>query len=373
MYETMSNTPKRKKIRIRYIVLICLLIYVWLTLLIPPLGSLYAKWIYPYVSVILSSFAKLFPFSLNNLFIISAILGFIIYPIYSRHKKNKRSWKKILFQMGTFIVCVYVWFYIAWGLNYAQPDFFHRTPMTKNNIYDRELFTDFLEEYLGGLNNSYTFIEKRNINRIRKEIYKQYFSLNPDEYGIHNLTMLPPKHKQVLFSKLFTKMGISGFMGPFFCEYHINEFIPNSQYASTFAHELSHFLGVANEAEANFYAYIACTNSMSPEVQFSGYLSVLNYVLRDAKKVYTEDQYEQILPGIRPEVKEEAKNNYLFWKENCSPSLSNAQNKIYDLYLKGNKIKSGTDNYSEVMELLISHQQWKREQEELYRIQEGLK
>ncbi len=369
----MNNTPKRKKIRIRYIVLLCLLIYVWLTLLIPPLGTLYAKWIYPYVSVILSSFSKLFPFSLSNLFIISGILGLIIYPIYSRHKKEQRSWKKITFQTGVFIVCFYVWFYIAWGLNYAQPDFFQRTPMSKNNIYDRELFTDFIEEYLGGLNNSYTLIEKRNINRIRKKIYRQYFSLNPQEYGIHNLTILPPKHKSVVFPKLFTKMGISGFMGPFFCEYHINEFIPNSQYASTFAHELSHFLGVANEAEASFYAYIACTNSMEKEIQFSGYLSVLSYVLRDAKKIYTEDEYEQILSGIRPEVKEVAKQNYSFWKKNCSPLLSNAQNKIYDLYLKGNKIKSGTNNYSEVMELLISHQQWKREQEELYRIQEGLK
>jgi hypothetical protein len=34
---------------------------------------------------------------------------------------------------------------------------------------------------------------------------------------------------------------------------------------------------------------------------------------------------------------------------------------IYDLYLKGNKIESGRKNYSEVIGLLISYNEWKKE------------
>ncbi len=372
MSKTTNNSPKRKKIRIRYVVLICLLIYVWLTLLFPSMGLFYSKWIYPFIALILASFSKLFPFSLNDLFILFSIIGLISFPIYSRLKKNKRSWKKIFTQIGIFIVCIYVWFYMAWGLNYSQPGLYDRSEIGNNATCDKEFFSEFLEDYLTGLNNSYSQADRKNIHRIHKEIYKQFYSLNQKEFGIHNLTVLPPKHKNITFSNFFTKMGISGYMGPFFCEYHINKNIPNSQYASTYAHELSHYLGVTNEAEANFYAYVVCTNSTVNEVQFSGYLSVINYVMNEAEKVYSEAEFEQILSGVRPEVKEVVRENHKFWKSHYSPLLGRAQNKVYDAYLKGNKIKSGTQNYCEVMGLLISYQQWKNKKEELYRIQEGL-
>lgn len=373
MNETTNNTPKRKKMRIRYVVLFALLIYVWLTLLIPSLGSFYSVWVYPYIAIILSSFSRLFPFSVNDLLIIAGIFGLIFYPIYSRCKKNKRPWKKILSQIGVFILFGYVWFYLAWGLNYAQPSFYDRTEICKVKTCDREVFSDFLVAYFTGLNNSYTPIQKRNTNKIHKELFKQFYSLNPEAYGIHNLSILPPKHKNITFSGLFTKMGISGYMGPFFCEYHINKNIPNTQYASTYAHELSHYLGITSEAEANFYSYVTCTNSTVNEIRFSGYLSILNYVLNDACEIYTKEEFEAILSGIRPEVKEIVKQNQQFWKDNYNPTLGKTQHKLYNAYLKGNKIESGTRNYSEVMGLLISHQQWKKEQDELYLIQEGLK
>ena len=43
-----------------------------------------------------------------------------------------------------------------------------------------------------------------------------------------------------------------------------------------------------------------------------------------------------------------------------SPLIGNIQDWIYDLYLKGNKIESGRKNYSEVVGLLISYEEWKK-------------
>ena len=42
-----------------------------------------------------------------------------------------------------------------------------------------------------------------------------------------------------------------------------------------------------------------------------------------------------------------------------SPLIGDIQDFIYDLYLKGNKIQSGRKNYSEVIGLLISYEEWK--------------
>ena len=44
-----------------------------------------------------------------------------------------------------------------------------------------------------------------------------------------------------------------------------------------------------------------------------------------------------------------------------SPLIGDIQDWIYDLYLKGNKIESGRKNYSEVIGLLISYNEWKKE------------
>jgi hypothetical protein len=44
-----------------------------------------------------------------------------------------------------------------------------------------------------------------------------------------------------------------------------------------------------------------------------------------------------------------------------NPRIGDIQDWIYDLYLKGYKIVSGRKNYSEVIGLLISYNEWKKE------------
>ena len=104
------------KPNVRYLVLGVLLGLVWLTQLIPALATFYSQTVYPCFSYILSSFSNLFPFAIGDLFIFLSIAGIIIYPIYARLRK-KTPWKKILLRDGEYLLWVYVWFYLAWGLN----------------------------------------------------------------------------------------------------------------------------------------------------------------------------------------------------------------------------------------------------------------
>ena len=66
-----------KKITIRSIILGILLLLVLLTQMIPSLGEFYARSIYPLISLCLSSFSRLFPFAIGDLFIFLSILGVI--------------------------------------------------------------------------------------------------------------------------------------------------------------------------------------------------------------------------------------------------------------------------------------------------------
>ena len=119
-------------------------------------------------------------------------------------------------------------------------------------------------------------------------------------------------------------------------------------------------MGITSEAEANFYAYQVCTRSQVQAIRFSGYLSVLPHVLNNARRLMAEEEYAQLFRCIRPEIIGLAKKNSEYWMKKYNPVIGRIQDRIYDLYLKGNKIESGRKNYSEVVGLLISYEEWKK-------------
>lgn len=340
---------KRKSFKIiHYVLLFVLLIFVWAAMGIPAMGEWYAYSVYPSIAKVLSSISGRIPFSVGDLFIFLSIAGLVIYPFVAGYRKKK--WEKIILNMVTYLALVYVWFYLAWGLNYSQPDFYRRTNIAYSR-YSPEKFQSFAEEYIANLNQAYIPIHSLDKTMIHADIINTYRSL--DGVGIHH-PRGNPRVKTMLLSPLISKMGISGYMGPFFCEFNVNADLPLSQYPSTYAHELAHFLGITGEAEANFYAYLVCTCSDVPEIRFCGYFSVLHYVLDNARGFMSEEKYMRLIAGIRSEIVDLATENRKHWQALYSPVAGEVQSWFYDLYLKGNKIQSGRKNYSEVVGLLIS-------------------
>ena len=53
-----------------------------------------------------------------------------------------------------------------------------------------------------------------------------------------------------------SRVAVTGYMGPFFTEFNLNQELLSVEYPFTYAHELAHRLGIASEAEANLYAYL---------------------------------------------------------------------------------------------------------------------
>lgn len=87
----------------------------------------------------------------------------------------------------------------------------------------------------------------------------------------------------MLFTPFISMVGVTGSMGPFFCEFTLNGDLLPVNYPATYAHELAHLLGITSEAEANFYAYQVCTRSEAMGIRFSGYFSILGHVLEMRK------------------------------------------------------------------------------------------
>ena len=134
----------------------------------------------------------------------------------------------------------------------------------------------------------------------------------------------------------------------------MNKDVLTGQKPFSYAHELSHLLGVSNEDEANFWAYQVCRRSEIPEVRYSGYYSLLPYVLSNASRVLSEDEYKEYQRQIRPEILQQLIDQQNYWRSRYSKTLGNIQSRMYDAMLKGNKVSSGTRNYMQVIDLIIA-------------------
>lgn len=118
-------------------------------------------------------------------------------PIYARHIRKQR-WKSILLADAKYLLWVYVWFYLAWGLNYSQKNFYERTHIPYI-AYTPENFQKFVDSYIKNLNGSYTDITSINETLACHESVRAYNQIS-DSLGVHRPFHQSPRVKTMLFT-----------------------------------------------------------------------------------------------------------------------------------------------------------------------------
>ena len=341
-----------KYVRFRYIrwaVLVLLLMGVWMFRWIPGAGEWYAREVYPVLSTMLSAMASVVPFSLCEVTVLGFCFFLLAYPFVARRKKQ--GWLHILGRETEALCWIYVWFYWGWGMNYFRNDFFSRSGVARVS-YEEARFHRFLEAYTDSLNATYGVQMSLSETGMQNEVKRIYRHV-PERFG---LTV--PKDfqhpKRSLVNGVYSKVGVLGYMGPFFDESHVNHELLPVQYPFTYAHELSHLLGVSSEAEANFWAYQVCIRSADRYVRYCGYFGLLPYIYRDAYRILGEAGCKEWANHIRPDIMRELRAKEIYWGERYSPWIGAVQDAVYNWYLKGNRIPSGTKNYGEVTGMILS-------------------
>lgn len=314
----------------------------------PILSEAYMRNVYPAIATLFSFISGIFPFSLYDLFIVAALIWFT--GMILRVILRKITLSTFLYSMLRFTLIVVAWFYLGWGVAYFRGDFYARSEVTKAT-FDREKLMRLTETIIEQANYNYLDCRSMDKEKVHLEIEQSYAALqDPLRLSYPNGKR---RMKPMLFEPIYSGMGVSGYFGPFFNEIHVNHFGLPFTYPFTLAHEMSHQFGIAAESEANLYGFAACINSNHPMVRYSGYASVLGYLLRDARRLLP-DAYDSLVQSIRPEVLADLQRNSEHWMSARNSFLSDAQDKIYDAYLKTNQVSSGRDNYSEVVGLLLS-------------------
>lgn len=357
----------------RHWVLIALLAIVTATRLSPALGTFYTTHVYPVIGRVISPVSGFVPFAIGDIFIFLSIAWAILYPAMKRTKDA-------VWRVAEYLLWIYAWFYMAWGLNYSQPNIYQRINMKPVEV-SKTRFKTFAYQYADSLNklseecrvkseecrvkSEGCRVKSEESKLLRKKgnyyeekvkceesILKGYYRIGG--CGINAPFNHHPHVKTMVFSWLSSMAGITGSMGPFFCEFTLNSDLRHHEYPATYAHEFAHFLGVANEGEANFYSYLVCTASSDMAVRFSGYYSIFFHVVNDVFDILGEKEGTAFLKHIRPEIIQLAKSDRRYWLSKRSKVINAAQDIMLDLYLRGNNVAAGRKSYSQVIALILA-------------------
>ena len=319
---------------------------------LPPAGvnRWYTARFYAGLQPLLTSISNLFPFSLLDGLIAAAALTWVVLAVRDLRKSGGRVRGALAVVTRTVVWCAvfYLLFLALWGLNYRRPRMRDMLP------YDASAVTA----------NRATAAARVTVQRLNALHEPAHASGWPDaadidphladgfaravrEAGIHG-DVVPARPKPTLLDWYFRRAGVDGMTDPFFLETLIPRHILPFERPFIVAHEWSHLAGIADEGEANFAAWRSCVAGSTSDA-YSGWLFLYGELARAVPKADRAALSAELQAGPRADLAA-IRDRY---QRDVDPRVSGAGWRVYDSYLKANRVDAGTASYDEVVRLVL--------------------
>jgi hypothetical protein len=319
----------------------------------------YSTNFFPGLGIILRKLTGWMPFSIGDVIYFAAgfwllwkIIKFI--SLLVQKKIRRRTLIAALKKIFLIGLWVYIIFNLFWGLNYNRRGIANQLSFSKQT-YDSAELKKILIVLLQKVNASKQALTFRpEVYPTNKELFNRAGKCYEEASKKYSfLQYMQPSAKPSLYSVLGNYLGFTGYYNPFSGEAQVNTTIPKFILPYTTCHEIAHQLGYAKEDEANFVGYLAATSSDDILFQYSTYLDLFLYALREVSvrdRFFATAAFRELLPGIKSDLKEW--NDFLQrHKSFAEPIVSWA----YTRYLKANQQPKGMRTYNDVIANLIAY------------------
>jgi hypothetical protein len=152
----------------------------------------------------------------------------------------------------------------------------------------------------------------------------------------------------LLLTQWFTWAGVNGMVNPLGLESIVHPDLLPSERPFVLAHEWAHLAGHADEAEANAIGWFACMHG-SAQLQYSATI----YLVTEGSAALPIEARRRALsrldPGVRQDLTAIAER-----MQAERPRVRQAASRVYDEYLKANRVEDGTASYSRALSLILS-------------------
>ena len=156
-----------------------------------------------------------------------------------------------------------------------------------------------------------------------------------------------PKISRVL-TPYFTAAGVDGMINPFALESIVHADLLPFERPFVLAHEWAHLAGHGDEAEASAVGWFACMNG-PPSLAYSASLYLIMEGGNQLRGEARARAFAKLDVGVRADF--EAVRQRLLRQQ---PQVRQASSKVYDQYLKANRVEDGTASYSRAVSVILS-------------------
>ena len=259
----------------------------------------------------------------------------------TRQLGPKRAFTRNLMTAAGAAAWLYLLFLALWGLNYR------RVPLEQKLDYEQSRLTRdaaiaFTNAAVAQVNAGYTAAHATAFTR---DALEAPFADAQIALGAARLAV-PGVPKRSLLNYYFRRAAIDGMTDPYFLEIIINPDVLEFERPFVIAHEWAHLAGYANEAEANFLAWLTCVRG-NPALQYSGWLSAYQHGLAAVPRA-DRSTIQSLDDGPRKDLQA-----LVARYERSSPLVRRTSRGVYDEYLKANRISEGIASYDAVIRLMM--------------------
>jgi hypothetical protein len=310
--------------------------------------ALYSQRAYLALQRVVTAASNRAPFALFDV-LIGAALAWLIFTVL----RLPRRWRKtgaaralgaLVLGWAAAAAVVYLAFLAAWGLNYRRP------PLASRLSFSRERVTESAAKTLAArivprANQLHTAggggVDWAGVMPLLApsfdRVQQQLAQVTP---------ATPGRPKRTLLTLWFERAGVDGMTDPFLLETLVNSSILPFERPSVAAHEWAHLAGYADESEANFVGWLVCLQG-PPAAEYSGHLALLWQVLPALSR---EDRaaLPPLSAGVRSDLKAIAER-----VAKATPVFREASWRVYDKYLKANRVEKGIRSYDAALELVL--------------------
>jgi hypothetical protein len=156
-----------------------------------------------------------------------------------------------------------------------------------------------------------------------------------------------PKYSLIL-TPYFTAAGIDGMINPLALESIVHPDLLPFERPFVLAHEWSHLAGAADEAEASAIGWLACMRG-DAALNYSASL----YLINEAGSALPRSRWQSLAvrldPAVRGDLDAIAKR-----VQRQQPAVQRTASRVYDSYLKANRVDDGVASYSRALTLILS-------------------
>jgi hypothetical protein len=309
----------------------------------------YSAWVYAGIQPLVTSISNLAPFALLDVLIVAATALWI--ALAAADLWRARAWSaagRMLFRSIVWAATAYLAFLCLWGLNYRRPRLRELLPYDASAVTaDAAVAAGRLAvERLNALHDPAHAAGWPAPGDVDADLAAGFATAARDAAIGHDV--VPARPKATLLTWYFRRAGVDGMTDPFFLETLVSGGILPFERPFVVAHEWSHLAGIADEGEANFTATLACIRGAAPNA-YSGWLFLYGELARAVNGPARAAMSGALADGPRGDLRAIRER----YTRDVSPRISGAGWRVYDSYLKANRVEAGTASYDEVVRLVL--------------------